>query len=373
MAVFPDRIVLKNSTDVQADIESAIGSGGTDEIIEGEVVVGIEATAVKLYSKASNGSIVTISGSGAGGISAVEDDTNPKLGGDLSVNGHEIKSETGNEVTMAPSTGEMVIKGGTDEGKITLNCTNNSHGVSLQSPAHGDYVGSYTLTMPTSAGSNGQVLSTDGSGVLSWVANSGGGGSVTSVNGETGAVSLGVQEMDDFELNQGLITPLPYTNYGAGFSQNGAWGSAQGGGYTELKVGIKDDNGNQFNFGALPSTGTLYYRQSTSGAYTSLQWTSIINMSTYSQWWIRFPVNAPVIPGNQPLYISFMSETPLAQGDLIQWDGTSKFKPVSFTASSVRELLGIEEYADNSAATAGGLSAGDLYFNITNSKYVLRT
>ena len=33
------------------------------------------------------------------------------------------------------------------------------------------------------------------------ISGSGGGGAVNSVNGETGTVSLGVQEMDDFELN----------------------------------------------------------------------------------------------------------------------------------------------------------------------------
>ena len=33
-----------------------------------------------------------------------------------------------------------------------------------------------------------------------------GGGAVTSVNGETGVVSLGVQEMDDFELNSTTYT-----------------------------------------------------------------------------------------------------------------------------------------------------------------------
>ena len=64
-----------------------------------------------------------------------------------------------------------VIKGdGTSSGqvgKITLNCSNNNHGVSIQSPPHSAGA-TYTLTLPTSTGTNGQFLSTNGSGTLSW-------------------------------------------------------------------------------------------------------------------------------------------------------------------------------------------------------------
>ena len=67
MAVFPDRIILKNSTDPQATIESAIASGGTDEIQQGELVIGRESGAAQLYTVDALGAIVTISGSGGGG------------------------------------------------------------------------------------------------------------------------------------------------------------------------------------------------------------------------------------------------------------------------------------------------------------------
>ncbi len=64
VAVFPDRIVLKNSTDAQAAIESAIGSGGDDEIVPGELVVGRETGSAQLYTVDAAGAIVTISGGG---------------------------------------------------------------------------------------------------------------------------------------------------------------------------------------------------------------------------------------------------------------------------------------------------------------------
>ena len=60
--------------------------------------------------------------------------------------------------------------GSSTDGKITLNCSQNSHGVKIQSPAHSAGQ-SYTLILPTSVGSNGQVLATNGSNTnqLSWI------------------------------------------------------------------------------------------------------------------------------------------------------------------------------------------------------------
>lgn len=64
MAVFPDRIILKNSTDSDTAIRTAIESGGTDEIQQGELVIGRGPGTVQLYAVDSNGDIQTISRSG---------------------------------------------------------------------------------------------------------------------------------------------------------------------------------------------------------------------------------------------------------------------------------------------------------------------
>jgi hypothetical protein len=60
--------------------------------------------------------------------------------------------------------------GSSADGKITLNCSQNSHGVKIQSPAH-SAAQSYTLILPTSVGTNGQVLASNGasSNQLSWI------------------------------------------------------------------------------------------------------------------------------------------------------------------------------------------------------------
>lgn len=69
MAVFPDKIVLKNSTDSQAAIETAIGSGGSDEIVYGELVIGRESGAAKLYTVDSDGNIAVV----GGGAESIDD------------------------------------------------------------------------------------------------------------------------------------------------------------------------------------------------------------------------------------------------------------------------------------------------------------
>ena len=41
------------------------------------------------------------------------------------------------------------------------------------------------------------------------------------------------------------------------------------------------------------------------------------------------------------------------------------------SGAGTRENLGIQEFADNAAASGAGLAAGTLYFNTTTNSYVL--
>jgi len=113
-------------------------------------------------------------------LSDVVDDTTPQLGGNLDTNGQDIVTTSNADLDLAPDgTGAVVLRGnttgGNNQGKIKFNCENNSHAVTIQGPAH-SAAATYTLTLPTSDGNPNQVLETDGSGVLSWVDQSGGGG-----------------------------------------------------------------------------------------------------------------------------------------------------------------------------------------------------
>ena len=87
-----------------------------------------------------------------------------------SINAANISSGTINNDRLPAPT--LIVKGdgSSADGQIQLNCSQNSHGVKIKSPAHSAGQ-SYTLVLPTSVGTNGQVLATNGSATnqLSWI------------------------------------------------------------------------------------------------------------------------------------------------------------------------------------------------------------
>ena len=102
------------------------------------------------------------------GVNVVTD-TTPQLGGNLDTNDKEITTVSNRDLVLAPNgTGAVEIKGNSASGKLLFNCEANSHHVSLQAPAHSSFSGNVAFTLPTNTGSNGQFLTTDGSGVLSF-------------------------------------------------------------------------------------------------------------------------------------------------------------------------------------------------------------
>lgn len=116
--------------------------------------------------------------------SVLVEDTTPQLGGNLDLNGNDIVTTSNANLELAPDgTGVVNIlgntTGGNNQGAIRLNCEQNSHHVTIKSPTHTALTagGSYSLTLPANNGNANEVLQTDGNGTLSWVAQSGGGGS----------------------------------------------------------------------------------------------------------------------------------------------------------------------------------------------------
>jgi hypothetical protein len=87
---------------------------------------------------------------------------------------------------------------GSAAGSVVLSGS-TSGAVTVQSAAA---AGSWALTLPTTAGTNGYVLSTDGTGITSWVATSGGGGTVTSVGLGFAAGAAGILS------NTGTVSPI---------------------------------------------------------------------------------------------------------------------------------------------------------------------
>ena len=172
--------------------------------------------------------------SATSGIAAVVDDLTPQLGGTLDCNGNDIiidndnsildensqeqitflttgsavnqltvtNAAAGGNATAATSTAPIITGGGTttncdlalqgqgtgtvtirsrgtDAGTLSLNNEANTFAVNITVPLADELAADYTLTLPVDDGTPNQVLETDGSGVLSWVTPSAGGGGYT--------------------------------------------------------------------------------------------------------------------------------------------------------------------------------------------------
>ena len=105
-------------------------------------------------------------------------DSTPQLGGDLDVNGNKITSASNGDITIDPDgTGAIILKsddiqfdgaGGLGVGKIKLYETDilGSNFIALSAPL--SVTSDITFTLPDGYGTNGQALTTNGAGTLSW-------------------------------------------------------------------------------------------------------------------------------------------------------------------------------------------------------------
>ena len=99
--------------------------------------------------------------------------------------------------------------GSSQDGYIQLNCSQNSHGVKIQSPAHSAGQ-SYKLILPTSVGSNGQVLATAGSNTnqLTWVD-----AQETKPTITTSSVTISPSTSQTFTLNGTNFVSIPIVEF----------------------------------------------------------------------------------------------------------------------------------------------------------------
>jgi len=106
---------------------------------------------------------------------------------------------TNGNVKLTPNgTGVAEVRGvGGADGTLQLNCSQNSHGVKIKSPAHSAGA-SYTLTLPNTDGNANQLLKSDGSGNLDWV-------NVTNTNVDASAAIAGTKISPDFG-SQNVVT-----------------------------------------------------------------------------------------------------------------------------------------------------------------------
>ena len=171
----------------------------------------ISGNVISLTGQSGNVDLTSILGS-----TDIVSDTSPQLGGDLDVNGKDIVTTSNGNIDLDPNgSGKVVFKGNATRGsgQFVLNCENNSHGITLKGPPH-SAAASYTLTLPNDDGSADQVLKTDGSGVLSWTNNSGGGASA--LNDLSDVSTSGVASGQVLKYNGTSWAPAADNNSGGG-------------------------------------------------------------------------------------------------------------------------------------------------------------
>jgi hypothetical protein len=119
------------------------------------------------FAPASGGVLATNALPKSGGAMTGAITTNSTFDGrNVSVDGTKLDTIP---VISTASTASFIAKGtnGVTDGYIQLNCEVNSHGIKLKSPPHSAGA-NYTLVFPNDDGGNGQVLTSNGSGVMSW-------------------------------------------------------------------------------------------------------------------------------------------------------------------------------------------------------------
>jgi len=179
------------------DATITINANGTDVVSELNGTVTLVAGTNVTLTGDNTAKTVTINA--AGGIADVVSDTSPQLGGNLDVNGNKIVSTSAANIEIEPdSTGYVHLNTNRvrigdagspslittpDVQTMTLSLNGGSGSPELQVRADGGIAlysystGNITLDgqkWPKSDGTTGQVLSTDGSGNLSWSTVSGG-------------------------------------------------------------------------------------------------------------------------------------------------------------------------------------------------------
>ena len=139
-------------TKIQHKRSSVLNSGSAQapssaQLDYGELAINYNTSDPQLFIKDSSGSVISILNSYA------------------ALSGASFSGDVNFE-------GEAVIKGdSTNSGALTLNSETNAKYIKIQAPANSGLT-NYTLTLPSNAGNNSSVLTTDGSGNLSWALSS---------------------------------------------------------------------------------------------------------------------------------------------------------------------------------------------------------
>ena len=190
-SVSSNYLSLSNQEITAGTVPVALGGTGSTTASAARTALGLgtaATTASTDYATSAQGSTADSA------LQDVADDSTPQLGGNLDVNGNSIVSASAGNIAITPhTTGKIILDG---------------------------------LSWPTADGSADQVLKTDGSGNLSFVAQSGGGGSGSSyiehssTVSDSLAISAGTNRMyiGNTSFSSGGVTMAGYLVISHGFA-----------------------------------------------------------------------------------------------------------------------------------------------------------
>ena len=144
---------------------TAIGTPNDNTVTEAKLTSdAVSEAKLKVSNTPVNGYFLSAQSGNTGGLTWTD-----ALGTNLDVKTHKVTTSTTNgNVQIEPNgTGVVEIRGaGGADGTLQLNCSAQSHGVKIKSPAH-SAAATYTLTLPINI-QNGYLLTTDANGQTSW-------------------------------------------------------------------------------------------------------------------------------------------------------------------------------------------------------------
>ena len=144
---------------------TAIGTPNDNTVTEAKLTSdAVSEAKLKVSNSPVDGYFLSAQSGDTGGLTWTN-----ALGTNLDVKTHKVTTSTNNgNVQIEPNgTGVVEIRGaGGADGTLQLNCSAQSHGVKIKSPAH-SAAATYTLTLPINI-QNGYLLTTDANGQTSW-------------------------------------------------------------------------------------------------------------------------------------------------------------------------------------------------------------
>ena len=211
------RTALGNATNAASGLVTYSGSFGTPSSINltNAALLSLPVGSISATGTANNTTYLRGDGSwqaiGSGGVTVNTGVTNQLsyYSGTSAISGNANATISGGALTLGVQS--------TTAGSIVLANTNvAARATTIRSSASAS--AAWTLTLPVSAGSSTNVLSTDGTGVTSWVA--AGVGSVTSVGFTGGIITVNTPTSTPAFVVSGTSGGIPY------FSSTSAWASS---------------------------------------------------------------------------------------------------------------------------------------------------